>query len=44
MDICLDLNGLQIARDTEAVGQTIIRAAQGQMDEADLAHWLRQLS
>lgn len=44
MDVCLDLNGIQITWATEAVGQTIIRAAQGQMDEADLAHWLRQLS
>ena len=44
MDVCLDLNGIRIAWETEAVGQTIIRAAQGQIDEADLAHWLRTLT
>ena len=37
----LALNGVQIAWDTFAVGQTIIRAAQGLLEEPDLADWLR---
>ncbi len=41
MDVCLDLNGIQITWAAEDVGQTIIRAAQGLMDESDLADWLR---
>jgi death-on-curing protein len=41
MDVCLDLNGIQIAWQTVEVGQTIIRAAQGLLDEPDLADWLR---
>lgn len=42
MDICLDLNGIQITWSHEDVGQTIIRAAQRLMDEGELALWLRQ--
>ncbi len=41
MHICLDLNGIQITWDTVEVGQTIIRAAQGLIEEPDLADWLR---
>lgn len=41
MDVCLDLNGIQITWDTVEVGQTIIRAAQGLLEEPDLADWLR---
>jgi death-on-curing protein len=41
MDVCLDLNGVQIAWETEEVGQRIIRAAQGRLDDGDLAEWLR---
>ena len=41
MLICLDLNGIQMVWDTEAVGQAIIRAAQRRMDEGELADWLR---
>jgi death on curing protein len=41
MDVCLDLNGVQITWSAEDVGQTIIRAAQRQIDETDLANWLR---
>jgi death on curing protein len=42
MDVCLDLNGIQITWSAEDIGQTIIRAAQRQLDEVSLAHWLRQ--
>ena len=42
MDVCLDLNGIQIAWSHEDIGQTIIRAAQRLMDEGELAEWLRQ--
>lgn len=41
MDTCLDMNGIQIAWDTIEVGQTIIRCAMDQMDNGDLADWLR---
>ncbi|NPD20585.1 type II toxin-antitoxin system death-on-curing family toxin [Alterinioella nitratireducens] len=41
MDVCLDMNGIEIAWDTVAVGDTIIAAAQGQIDAQDLADWLR---
>lgn len=42
MDVCLDLNGIQITWNHEDVGQAIIRAAQRLMDEGELALWLRQ--
>lgn len=42
MDVCLDLNGIQIAWSHEDIGQTIIRTAQRLMDEGELAEWLRQ--
>lgn len=41
MDTCLDLNGIQILWNADEVGQTIIRCAMGQMDDGDLADWLR---
>lgn len=41
MDTCLDLNGIQIDWNTIEVGQTIIRCAQGLMEDGDLADWLR---
>ena len=41
MNAALALNGIQIAWNTEEVGQTIIRCAQGQMEPGDLADWLR---
>ena len=44
MDVCLDLNGIQISWDTIDVGQTIIRCAQGLLEEPDLADWLRAKS
>lgn len=41
MYVCLDLNGIQMTWDTVEVGQIIIRAAQGLIEEPDLADWLR---
>ncbi len=41
MDACLDMNGVQIAWQVEEVGQWIIRVAQRQAGEAELADWLR---
>jgi death on curing protein len=42
MDVCLDLNGVQIAWTATEIGPVIIRAAQRLLDEGELAHWLRQ--
>lgn len=42
MHAVLVLNGVNMAFDTEDVGQAIIRAAQRKMDEGELAEWLRQ--
>jgi death on curing protein len=42
MDVCLDLNGVQITWTAEDVGPAIIRAAQRLLDEGELAEWLRQ--
>ena len=41
MNAALAFNGIQIAWTAEDVGNKIIRAAQGLMDEGELAHWLR---
>ncbi len=41
MDVCLDLNGIQITWTATETGPVIIRAAQGLLDEGELAHWLR---
>lgn len=42
MQTCLDLHGLaEPALSRDVVGQTVIRAAQGLMDEGALAEWLR---
>lgn len=43
LQVVLDMNGVAIIFDTEEVGQTIIRAAQGKLAEPDLAAWLRSL-
>jgi death-on-curing protein len=42
MHICLELNGIPTAWNTEEVGQTIIRCAQGLEEDGDLAEWLRK--
>lgn len=41
MDVCLDLNGVEILWDHEEVGQQIIRLAQGHIGEDDMSLWLR---
>ncbi|WP_284164074.1 type II toxin-antitoxin system death-on-curing family toxin [Frigidibacter sp. SD6-1] len=41
MNAALKLNGVQMTWHAEEVGQIIIRVAQGLMDEAELAEWLR---
>lgn len=41
MDVCLDLNKVEIAWNAEDVGPVIIRCAQGLMEDGDLAEWLR---
>ena len=39
--VCLTLNGLHLTHDTQEVGDLIIRVAQGQVPEDQLADWLR---
>ena len=41
MQTCLDLHGFDYPDDEKAIGPVIIRAAQGLLDEGELAHWLR---
>lgn len=41
MDICLTLNGISLEYDAENVGSLIVKAAQGIVDEVELAEWLR---
>ncbi len=42
MNFCLELNGFEIEWNFEEIGDLIIGVAQGLVDEADLAAWLRQ--
>ena len=42
MDLILDLNGINVIWDVEAVGQKIVLLSQSKLDEVDLAQWLRQ--
>jgi len=42
MDLILDLNGINVTWDVEAVGQKMVLLSQSKLDEADLAQWLRQ--
>ncbi|MCG6902822.1 MAG: type II toxin-antitoxin system death-on-curing family toxin [Rhodobacter sp.] len=42
MDSCLDLNGVQLGWNVNEIGPLIIEVAQGQVDEAELADWLRR--
>ena len=44
MDVCLDLNGVQINWTAIEIGPVIIRAAQRHLDEGELADWLRKHS
>jgi death-on-curing protein len=41
MDICLALNGISLEYDAEEVGALVVKAAQGIVDEVELAEWLR---
>lgn len=41
MVVCLTLNGAALSHDTQDIGDLIIRVAQGQVPEEDLADWLR---
>lgn len=41
MNAVMAMNGVQMTYDTEAIGQTIIRAAKGAIEAGDLADWLR---
>lgn len=41
MKLCLKLHGITIIQTTEEIGDIIRRVAQGQMDEMELASWLR---
>ena len=42
MDVVLDLNGVQMAWDTEVIGQKIVLLAQSKLDDERFAEWLRQ--
>lgn len=41
MNAVLAFNGVRIDWETEVVGQRIVLAAQGRLDDGDLAEWLR---
>jgi death on curing protein len=41
MDVCLDLNGVEISWSHTETGNQIIRLAQRVIDEEDMAAWLR---
>jgi prophage maintenance system killer protein len=41
--LILDLNGINVTWDVEAVGQKIVLLSQSKLDEADLAQWLRRV-
>lgn len=41
MDVCLDLNGVELVWEPEEIGEQIIALAQGLTGAGDLAEWLR---
>ena len=41
MQVCLDLNGIEIDIAPLDIGPIIVRTAQGLLDEGELGHWLR---
>ena len=41
MDVCLSLNGISLDYDAAEIGDLIVKAAQGIVDESELADWLR---
>ena len=44
MDVCLSLNDIELIYDHQEVGDLIIKAAQGIVDEIELSAWLRAQS
>ena len=44
MAVCLKINGIELDFDTVEMSDMIIKAAQGIVDEKDLAEWLRILA
>jgi len=44
MDLLLDLHGVTIDWEIEAVGDRIVRLAQRKLDEGELADWLRTVA
>ena len=42
MDVVLDLNGVQMAWDTEVIGQKMVLLAQSKLDDVSFAEWLRE--
>ena len=44
MDTCLRINGIELDFDTVETSEMIIKAAQGIVDEKELAEWLRILA
>lgn len=44
MDACLRINGIEVDFDTVEASEMIIKAAQGIVDEKELAEWLRILA
>ncbi len=44
MDTCLRINGIEVDFDTAEASEMIIKAAQGIVDEKELAEWLRILA
>ena len=44
MDTCLRINGVELDFDTVETSEMIIKAAQGIVDEKELAEWLRILA
>jgi death-on-curing protein len=43
IDLILDLNGIHVIWDIEAVGKKIVLLSQSKLDEADLTQWLRRV-
>ena len=43
MDICLATNDIELNYEPEEIGDIIVKAAQGIVDEMELAEWLRSI-
>ena len=41
MNFCLEIHGIELKWDVQDIGDRIIRLAQGHLDEASFAEWLR---